>query len=322
MSVATRSTILRPSWGFVWGTGALAPGLVPLYVPNRKRVWGSLYPLGLREEAAHYRPISGRRSPHYGAMLRFLLTAPLAYAIVVSMAPPLASPSGYSNPYEGRWRWWYTAIAEWMLDHPDGTLQDCARDIGRGYNTVCMIASTDLFKAHLAMRRKDYQARRDTAVISKLTAVANRSLDIIGEVLDKKRDQVPLKQLESLATSALDRLGFAPQPVQTTINNTIVNSQSRPSVTLEELESARRAYRSIQEQNRSVEIEHEPAPQPQKKEVAYDPLTLPHAASTPARMPPEHSTIAGEADQYSFDSLLNLHPRHRPDGGTEDGPAI
>lgn len=183
-----------------------------------------------------------------------------------------------SNPYQGRWRWWYASIADWMLDNPGGTMMDCAKAIGRGHSTVSMIVLTDLFKAHLALRRKEWEARHDRVLATKLQLVANKSLDLVVEVLDSKRDKVPLQQLQSIAEGALDRLGYGVQAKNgVTINNNVVAANIRPQVTLEELEAARQSYRAIQEKNRT--IEHQPAMPTEAHSTAlerlpYDPLAL------------------------------------------------
>lgn len=178
------------------------------------------------------------------------------------MEPALSHPysttqSGAVNPYANRWRWWYAAIADWMLENPGGGMAECARSIGRSYAAVCAIAATDLFKAHLALRRKEFEARRDQKMIEKVQKVANRSLDLMFDVLEAKRDRIPLQQLQSIAEGALDRLGYGPKPAAgLTVNNTVVTTMSRPAVSMEELEAARQSYRAIQEKNRT--IEHQP----------------------------------------------------------------
>src|SRR5678815_4847907 len=48
---------------------------------------------------------------------------------------------GVSNPYEGRWRWWYSAISDWMLRNPGGTMADCAAELGRGASTCLLYTS-------------------------------------------------------------------------------------------------------------------------------------------------------------------------------------
>lgn len=201
----------------------------------------------------------------------------------MTTAPSRAPSTSWDNPYANRWRWWYAAIADWMLDNPGGSMADCARSIGRGVSTVSMIASTDLFKAHLALRRKDHEARRDSATIEKLNKVASRSLDLVYDVLEKKRDQIPITQLAQIAEGALDRLGYGVKAAGITVNNNIVQANVRLAVSSEELENARSAYRAIQEKNRSALIEHEPAVKqpPDQLSILMEEENAPSTSSNP-----------------------------------------
>lgn len=61
------------------------------------------------------------------------------------------------NPYEGRWRWWYAAIADWMLENPGGSMIDCAHAIGRGVGTVQQISASNTFKDYYAARRAEWE---------------------------------------------------------------------------------------------------------------------------------------------------------------------
>lgn len=114
------------------------------------------------------------------------------------------------NPYENRWRWWYPAIADWMIANPGKPMTECAKEIGRGYVTICMIVNTDLFRDFLAKRRSDWEKRHDYALREKTTKVAESALDILADVLDKKRDSIPLAKLAEVGFGALDRLGYSP----------------------------------------------------------------------------------------------------------------
>jgi len=116
-----------------------------------------------------------------------------------------------SNPYENRWKWWYPAIADWMVANPGRPLRECAKDLGRGESTIYMIATTDLFKDFLANRRKEWEQRHDFSLREKTTRVAESALDILSEVLEKKRDTIPLARIAEIGFGALDRLGYAPQ---------------------------------------------------------------------------------------------------------------
>lgn len=124
---------------------------------------------------------------------------------------PQKRGSAPTNPYVGRWGWWYSAIADWMIRNPGRHLKDCALDLNKSANTISMIVNTDMFREYLARRKEEWRQNHDFAIISKVTAVAELSLDVLLEKMEKKRDQIPMNLVNEVATSALDRLGYGPR---------------------------------------------------------------------------------------------------------------
>lgn len=159
------------------------------------------------------------------------------------------------NSYEGRWRWWYMGIADWMIRNPGGLIKDCALELNKSPNTISSIVNTDLFKDYFAKRKAEWSRDHDFAIRHKLTEVAELALDATVEKLQKQRDKIDLPLLTDLLSSSLDRLGFAPQsgPVvqvnqQFTQDNSTKVVQLPGSVTALALEEARRALRVAQSQ--------------------------------------------------------------------------
>jgi len=154
-----------------------------------------------------------------------------------------------NNPYEGRWRWWYSAIADYMLANPGATHAAIAKALGRGTTTVSMIVVTDAFKTYYDMRKCEFQLRHNERLSAKISRVAEASLDLISAKLEKKGDQVPMEMLEQLATSSLDRLGFGPQKVPSiVVNQNVDQSRSNITVSITALEEARSALRMVEQQ--------------------------------------------------------------------------
>lgn len=149
--------------------------------------------------------------------------------------------------YEGRWRWWYEAIADRMLANPHATIREIAASLGKHENTISAIYRTDMFKAYYEERKAEWRERHDTALLGKINRVAEASLDLMLEHLETKRTSVPIGALTTIANSALDRLGYGPKPepsVQVTTN--VV--QAAPQVTSELLLEARAAMRAVEAQ--------------------------------------------------------------------------
>jgi hypothetical protein len=157
-------------------------------------------------------------------------------------------PDAPSNPFAKRWRWWYAAIADTMIAHPEWDLEQIATHLKKGYSTIQMISSTNLFNDYLAARRAQWQRVHDQALTQKLTAVASAGLDALETKLKTKKDLLPIEQLNAATLGALDRLGFAPkaQPQVTVTNNVQNNTLVQPSASSEALLAARAALRAAE----------------------------------------------------------------------------
>lgn len=151
-----------------------------------------------------------------------------------------------NNPYEGRWRWWYEAIADWMIRNPGRPLAECAKELNKAANTIYMITATDNFKTYLAHRRAEFREMHDLTILSKTAAVAELGLDLMLESMQHKRSGVPLSQLNSITNNALKSLGYGiekPQAVQVNVQQ----NNLPPAVSADTLLEARAALRQLEE---------------------------------------------------------------------------
>lgn len=205
-----------------------------------------------------------------------------------SRGDPAARNSG--NPYQGRWRWWYSAIADHMIRQPDARIEDIAKALNRAPNTISMIINTDLFKTYLQQRKTAWTVEHDFALRAKLTGVASKGLDIIQEVLEKKGDQIPLQRLAELTASSLDRLGYAPSSGPQVVVNTgnIDQSQKTLNVSSDVLREAREKMRTVEQQKAGQ--------------------SLPEAQQTPSLASPLEATEVGSgrvSDAEILEEWLN-----------------
>jgi hypothetical protein len=168
---------------------------------------------------------------------------------------PAATSRGLSAPYEGRWRWWYSAIADWMLEHPGRPMTECAAYLKKAPSTVYAITASDTFREYFARRRSEWSQTHDQVLTQKLTSVTELALDSLLGQLEKKRDQIPMNIVKDLAVSGLDRLGFGPKTTPA-VNVNVQQNDNRQqiaiAVTASDLEEARIALRRV-EQRRSEE---------------------------------------------------------------------
>lgn len=183
---------------------------------------------------------------------------PVLYLREMAQEPLIVSttkkPNAAPNPYNGRWRWWYAAIADWMIANPGGSLKQCAQELNRGYNTICFIANSDMFKEYYARRRQEWQESHDFAIRNKLTHATELGLDILIEQMTSKRSQIPMAPLAKMVESSLDRLGFAPksQPAAVVQINNENKTVVVQGVSAADLSDARDRLRAV-EQAKTIE---------------------------------------------------------------------
>lgn len=146
-------------------------------------------------------------------------------------------------------RWWYEALADYMIAHPDHRQNDIAAHFNRSPGTISTIINTDAFKAYLRQRRNDYEASLDQEVRGKLMNVASKGLDFLLEGLEKKRDSIPINVLQDVVDKSLRNLGYGAEKSAPAVNvnvNASHNQNVPVAVSLEDLDAARAALRASQ----------------------------------------------------------------------------
>lgn len=186
------------------------------------------------------------------------------------MRPPIHQALSTPEPFRGsnptsrvKWRWWYSAIADWMLQHPGKTQIECAKALGKNPTTISLIVNSDIFKTYFRERQNTWTREHDFALRQKMTGVVSKGLDNILEQLETKRDKMSTDTLVELTTGVLDRLGYSPksgpvvhidQSTNATQNNVVLPG----SVTTADLEEARNALRAAQSIRAPVQIDARP----------------------------------------------------------------
>jgi len=124
---------------------------------------------------------------------------------------------------------WYDSIIDDILANPGTRLKDTAARLGRSNTTISSVVSSDLFKARWVQRREQFSQALDERLTRKLAAVAEKGLDATIEILEKKRDSIPLPVLNETVKNSLDRLGYGPSPppaAPVIVNNNVVSAEA------------------------------------------------------------------------------------------------
>ena len=105
--------------------------------------------------------------------------------------------------------WWHESIFEWMIQNPDKLLRECARDHNVTQGWLSSVINSDVFKDRFGIRRDEHFANvsRDTA--ERISGLADLSLDVLEERIDKGRDIIGLGMVKETAEMALKALGYA-----------------------------------------------------------------------------------------------------------------
>ena len=109
------------------------------------------------------------------------------------------------------WQPWYISISDWMIRNPSGDYKDCARDLGRNILTIRYIIHSDIFQEFHSQRKAKWREAHDFAIVSRMTQVATKSLDLMLDKMEKQADKIPMNLINEIATSSLDRLRLRPR---------------------------------------------------------------------------------------------------------------
>lgn len=145
-------------------------------------------------------------------------------------------------------KWWHEAIIDDMLQFPLDTLEVRGKRLGYSGTYLSIIINTDMFQAAYQTRRNDYRQNMDNALTQKASALAVKGLDIMLETLETKRTQIPFAILSDSVDKTLTRLGYGVPSKGPTVQVIGNNAQVAvlPTVTAEQLQSAREALRAVE----------------------------------------------------------------------------
>lgn len=146
-------------------------------------------------------------------------------------------------------RWWYEALADYMMANPNATQNEIAAHFKRATSTISTIINTDAFKAYMSQRRREHVSVLDASVRDKMLKVADKSMELILEQLEVKRTSIPIDTLQRTVDSTLKSLGYgvAAPGVNVNVNSGGGNTLVAVAVGVDDLERARTALRQSQQ---------------------------------------------------------------------------
>lgn len=143
---------------------------------------------------------------------------------------------------------WYYHLIELMIASPMSSKQELAEACGVSFATVVYVTNSDLFRWNLEERRASLKDSTDAIIVQQLQAVALKGLRTIEEIIERKRDTIPLPQLVELSSSVLSKLGYgAPAAAGVQVNVAPQQNTMVAPVSAEDLAAARAALRAAEE---------------------------------------------------------------------------
>lgn len=108
--------------------------------------------------------------------------------------------------------WWHESIIDWMLANPEKTLRQCAEHFEVTQSWLSVIKNSDCFRDLWETRRADYSSRVNEGLSSKLTRVAELSLDAQIDKLEAMGPLMELDDLRKAGNDAIRALGYGAKP--------------------------------------------------------------------------------------------------------------
>lgn len=102
----------------------------------------------------------------------------------------------------------HSAIVDWEILHPGGTMIECSKAIGMSDNHISIIRNSDIFKDYRTRRLRKHHQNISRSVIEKTEMLACTSLDVLEERINNERAKMDMETVRTSADMALKALGF------------------------------------------------------------------------------------------------------------------
>ena len=103
---------------------------------------------------------------------------------------------------------WHHQLIDWMLAHPDASGRECAAHFGKSPVWISIVKHSEIFGAEFKRRREMVSKAVTADIAGQATALAEMSLDLMSERIERDRDHIPLRQVRDVAAMALKFLGY------------------------------------------------------------------------------------------------------------------
>lgn len=106
--------------------------------------------------------------------------------------------------------WWHESIIEWMITNPESSLGECSRFFDVSQSWLSTIINSDVFRERLSQQRELHFANTSRTVQEKVSGLADLSIEVLEERIEKERETIGLGIVRDAADLALKASGFSP----------------------------------------------------------------------------------------------------------------
>lgn len=116
--------------------------------------------------------------------------------------------------------WWYDAVVDWMIQHPDKTKKDAAEFFNVTTVWMYTLTNSDVFRALYDARRRMHSGLVSSSVIEKTEALADMALDTFLDKFqeNEKAGTLTLAFARDTVDMALTKLGYSGRPPNSPVN--------------------------------------------------------------------------------------------------------
>ena len=121
---------------------------------------------------------------------------------------------------------WHHQLIDWWIANPRPSGREAAAHFGKSEAWISLVKNSPIFRAEFEKRRERISQTFEDRIVGKATAVAEISLEMMSERLERDYDTMPLGQVIKTVAFATKMLGYGPgkpltpstAPVQVQIN--------------------------------------------------------------------------------------------------------
>lgn len=104
--------------------------------------------------------------------------------------------------------WWHESVIDWMLEHPDCKLYECAAFFGVKPAWLSVVINSDCFKELWSTRRANHSAYISESLTSKTQALGHLVIEEMTQKIEKEKGNISLSALNETANTVFRSLGY------------------------------------------------------------------------------------------------------------------